>query len=157
LLVVGGLDELVDQGGGGDVADPPAGFGGGGAQADEQADKQGRGVADGVRELIAPGETVMVLLDARHAKDHVLAELRAYGELVTPGSYIVAADGIMERLVGAPRTEPDWAWNNPVAAIEEFLRGDERFVAEEPPFAFNEGLVRERVTYWPRGYLRRVR
>jgi hypothetical protein len=36
------------------------------------------------------------------------------------------------------------------------LREDSRFVAEEPEFVFNEGLVRERVTYWPRGFLKRV-
>ncbi|MEA2450021.1 MAG: hypothetical protein QOG63_1953 [Thermoleophilaceae bacterium] len=110
-----------------------------------------------VADLVRPGETVMVLLDARHSRDHVLAELRAYGGLVSPGSYIVAADGIMERLIGAPRSEPDWDWNNPLAAIDEFLREDDRFVAEEPAFAFNEGLVTERITYWPRGFLRRVR
>src|SRR5215211_5393374 len=55
-----------------------------------------------VADQIRPGETAMVVLDARHTRDHVLAELRAYGELVSPGSYIVAADGIMERLAGAP-------------------------------------------------------
>ena len=32
VFVVGGLDQLVDQGGGGDVADPVAGLGGGDAQ-----------------------------------------------------------------------------------------------------------------------------
>ena len=30
------------------------------------------------------------------------------------------------------------------------------FVAEEPDFPFNEGRVRARVTYSPRGFLRRV-
>ena len=45
---------------------------------------------------------------------------------------------------------------NPASAVEEFLREDTRFVAEEPPFAFNEGLVTERVTYWPGGFLKRV-
>jgi len=110
-----------------------------------------------VEAQVAPGDTTLVLLDANHKKDHVLAELRAYGGLVTPGSYVVVADAIMGRVVGAPRTEPDWAWNNPAAAIEEFLGEDTRFALEEPPFAFNEGLVTERVTYWPGGYLRRVR
>jgi cephalosporin hydroxylase len=109
-----------------------------------------------VEAQVAPGETTLVLLDANHTKDHVLAELRAYADLVSPGSYLVVADGIMERLGGAPRTEPDWSWNNPLSAIEEFLAGDSRFVAEEPSFAFNEGAVTERVTYWPRGYLRRI-
>jgi cephalosporin hydroxylase len=109
-----------------------------------------------VQEQIAPGETTLVLLDSGHHKDHVLAELRAYAGFVTPSSYIVVMDGIMGRLVGAPRSEPDWSWNNPVSAIAEFLEEDVRFVAEEPTFAFNEGLVTERVTYWPKAFLRRV-
>jgi cephalosporin hydroxylase len=105
---------------------------------------------------VGPGDTVMVLLDARHTKAHVLAELRSYGPLVSPGSYIVAADGIMEKLAGAPHSEPDWDRNNPLAAVDEFLAENDRFVAEEPAFAFNEGLVTERVTHWPRAFLRRV-
>jgi cephalosporin hydroxylase len=109
-----------------------------------------------VRERVATSETVVVLLDANHTKEHVLSELRAYAELVTPGSYFVVMDGIMKSLAGAPRTEPDWAWNNPLGAIEEFLAEDSRFVAEEPTFAFNEGTVTERVTYWPGGFLRRA-
>src|SRR5215203_4676309 len=36
LSVVGGLDQLIGQGGGGDVADPASLFSGGGAQGDEQ-------------------------------------------------------------------------------------------------------------------------
>ncbi|MEA2473001.1 MAG: hypothetical protein QOE06_916 [Thermoleophilaceae bacterium] len=106
---------------------------------------------------VAPGETALVLLDSHHRKEHVLAELRAYAGLVTPGSYIVVMDGIMERLSGAPRSEPDWSWNNPGSAIAAFLDEDDRFVEEEPGFAFNEGLVTDRITYWPRGFLKRVR
>ena len=108
-----------------------------------------------VRALIRPEERVLVVLDARHTKDHVLAELRAYAPFVAPGSYIVATDGIMGDLAGAPRSAPDWSWNNPKAAALEFAQGDARFVLEEPAFPFNEGLVRERVTYWPGAYLRR--
>jgi hypothetical protein len=29
------------------------------------------------------------------------------------------------------------------------------FVLDEPGFAFNEGAVRNHVTYWPNSYLRR--
>ena len=104
---------------------------------------------------IGPGDTTLVLLDAGHTKDHVLAELRAYADLVTFGSYVLVADAIMAELDGAPRTEPDWAWNNPATAIDEFLATDDRFERTEPPFAFNEGLVAERVTYWRGGILRR--
>ena len=109
-----------------------------------------------VRARVAPGETALVLLDSSHRKEHVLAELRAYADLVTPGSYIVVADAIMERLVGAPRSDETWSWDNPASAIAAFLEEDPRFVAEEPAFAFNEGLVTERVTYWPGGYLKRA-
>jgi hypothetical protein len=37
------------------------------------------------------------------------------------------------------------------------VRRDSRFVIEEPPFPFNEGMVRDRVTYWPSAYLKRVK
>jgi cephalosporin hydroxylase len=109
-----------------------------------------------VEAQVAPGDTTIVMLDSNHKRDHVLAELRAYAHLVTPGSYFVVMDAIAGRLAGAPRTEPDWDWNNPATAIAEFLAEDARFVAEEPPFAFNEGLVSERITYWPGGFLKRV-
>jgi cephalosporin hydroxylase len=110
-----------------------------------------------VRGLVAPGESAMVMLDSSHRRDHVLAELRAYADLVSPGSWFVVMDAIAGRLPGAPRTEPDWSWDHPGSAIELFLAEDDRFVAEEPEFAFNEGLVGERVTYWPGGFLRRLR
>lgn len=109
-----------------------------------------------VQAQIAPGDTTLVLLDSNHQKEHVLAELRSYGDLVSPGSYIVVMDGIAEQLAGAPRSQPDWSWNNPASAIREFLETDSRFAQEEPSFAFNEGLVARRVTYWPGGYLKRV-
>jgi cephalosporin hydroxylase len=113
-------------------------------------------VVERVREEVGAAETVLVLLDSSHKRDHVLAELEAYGELVSVGSYIVAMDGIMEQLVGAPRTAPDWSWNNPLQAVRDFLQGNDRFSMEEPPFPFNEGVVRSRVTYWPCAFLRRV-
>ncbi len=109
-----------------------------------------------VRMLVQPGEKVMVILDSNHTKDHVLGELRAYGDLVTVDSYVVACDAIMRDLVGAPRTKPDWGWNNPGSAVEEFLKERKDFVSERVPFAFNEGVIQEPVTYWVGGYLRRV-
>ena len=108
-----------------------------------------------VRESIRTGDRVLILLDSCHTKAHVLAELEAYGPLVTPGSYIVAMDGIMGQVVGAPRTQPDWTWNNPTAAAAEFVTHHPEFELVEPPFPFNEGAIRERVTYWPGAFLRR--
>ncbi len=106
--------------------------------------------------MIHPGEKVLVLLDSCHTKAHVLAELESYSPLVTVDSYLVVADGIMENLVGAPGTQPDWSWNNPRQAALEFLEKNSRFVLEEPVFPFNESAVEQRITYWPSAFLRRV-
>lgn len=113
-------------------------------------------VAD-ARSRIKPGERVLVLLDSNHTRDHVLAELRAYAPMVSVGSYIVATDGIMKQVVGGPRTKPEWTWDNPIAAAEAFVAENRDFVIEEPGFPFNEGVVTERVTYWPRAFIKRVR
>lgn len=111
-----------------------------------------------VTSLVGPGETVLVTLDSNHTKAHVLAELQAYAPLVTVGSYIVAADGVMADLVGAPRTEPDWIWNNPKAAAAEFARSSDDFVLEPPTPQFNEGVTTgTTVSYWPGGWLRRTK
>ena len=59
-------------------------------------------VVAAVRSKIAPEERVMVILDSNHSYAHVLAELDAYAGMVSPGSYIVATDGIMRDLEGAP-------------------------------------------------------
>lgn len=109
-----------------------------------------------VRETIRDDETVLTILDSNHRRMHVEAELEAYAPMVTPGSYIVACDGIMAQVAGAPRTAADWTWDNPLTAIEGFLSRHPEFAPEEPAFPFNEGSVRSRVTYWPRGFLRRL-
>ena len=109
-----------------------------------------------VQAEVNQGERTIVLLDSCHTKEHVLAELHAYSPLVSPGSYIVAMDGIMQDVVGAPRTEPDWKWNNPRQAALEFVAANPDFVIEEPPFLFNEGSVTDRVTYWPSAFIKRV-
>lgn len=113
------------------------------------------GTLAAVRHSIGPDERVMVVLDSNHCRAHVEAELDLYAPLVSSGSYIVACDGIMQELAGAPRTAPDWTWNNPVAAAEAFLARHSEFVLEEPGFPFNDGAVRSRVTYWPKSFLRR--
>jgi len=110
-----------------------------------------------VRSLVLPEEKVLVILDSRHTKDHVMAELKAYSPLVSVDSYVIVMDGIMEQVVGAPRTQKDWAWNNPRQAALEFLASNSDFVLDEPEFMFNEGTVRHRITYAPDAFLRRKR
>lgn len=110
-----------------------------------------------VRAEIKPGEKVLVILDSNHTRQHVLDELRAYADIVTPGSYIVATDGIMGEVVGGPRTKPEWTTDNPEQAAKDFIAENANFILEEPVWPFNEGVVRSRVTYWPGCYVKRVR
>jgi len=112
-------------------------------------------IVQSVKDQIGPAETVLVLLDSNHHKDHVLAELEAYSSLVSPGSYIVACDGVMQQVVGAPRTAKDWIWNNPLSAVNEFVANHHEFECVEPIWPFNESKITERVTYWPRAFLRK--
>jgi cephalosporin hydroxylase len=115
------------------------------------------GVVQKVRSMVTAEDKVFVMLDSNHTKAHVLAELQSYAGLVSVGSYIVAADGIMEEVVGAPRTKEDWTWNNPKVAAAEFVAANPSFVLEAPSRPFNEGLIKEPVTYWPGAWIRRIK
>jgi cephalosporin hydroxylase len=106
--------------------------------------------------LIHPGETTLVLLDSAHSRDHVLAELEAYAPLVTVGSYVVVMDGVMALVADTPRGQPEWSDDNPISAVEEFVRRHPEFVVEQPPWPFNESDLRSSITHWPRGYLHRT-
>jgi cephalosporin hydroxylase len=108
-----------------------------------------------VRALVGEGDRTLVVLDSNHSKAHVRAELEAYHALVTPGSYIVATDGIMEDVAMAPRGDGAWLADNPAAAAREFAADHPEFVLEQPPWSFNESELRENVTHWPAAYLRR--
>jgi cephalosporin hydroxylase len=108
------------------------------------------------RKQIPPDAKVIICLDSNHSCNHVSEELERYGPLVSRGSYIVVMDGIMGKLVGAPRSKPDWGSNNPLQAARAWIARHPEFVVEEPPFQFNEGLVKQRVTYWPGAYLKRI-
>ena len=108
-----------------------------------------------VRKLVAPGETVLVVLDSCHESAHVRAELEAYCDLVTPGSYIVATDGSMRDLDDVPRGRPEWKWDNPASAAIEFSQEHSEFSMEEPPWPFNESELTQRITHWPNAFLKR--
>lgn len=109
-----------------------------------------------VKGLVKRGEVVLVLLDSLHTKEHVAQELEAYHDLVTPGSYVVATDGIMRDLHDVPRGKPEWLWDNPAVAAAEFLRRHVEFVMEQPSWPFSESHLTENVTHWPGAWLRRT-
>ncbi|MCB9940151.1 MAG: cephalosporin hydroxylase family protein [Planctomycetaceae bacterium] len=120
-----------------------------------EGDSTAEDTVEQVRKSIAEGDTVMVLLDSCHTKQHVLRELEAYHSLISPGSYIVATDGIMRDLSDVPRGQSDWDVNHPVAAVEEFLASHPEFHLEQPAWTFNESELSRNVTHWPAAWLRR--
>jgi cephalosporin hydroxylase len=102
-------------------------------------------VVDRVRAAADAAEgPVLVILDSDHARDHVLAELRAYADLVTPGSYVIVED---TDLNGHP-VLPNWG-PGPSEAVEAFL-------AERSDFAPDRDRERFLLTMNPGGFLRRV-
>lgn len=111
-------------------------------------------IVKAVKDSVGDAETVLVILDSNHTYAHVMDELNAYHDLVTPGSYIVSTDGVMRDVVGAPRTEPDWDTNNPANAAEDFVKEHDHFEIQQHPWPFNESTLSENVTHWPSAYIK---
>ncbi len=108
-----------------------------------------KATVDEVRRLIRPDDTVLVTLDSNHTAAHVAKELQLYAPLVTPDSYLVVFDGVMEVLTDAPGGSPAWGTDNPWHAVRDFLGENDQF--EIDPY-YN----RLKVTHCPGGFLKRV-
>lgn len=106
-----------------------------------------------VRTLVGKSEPVLVILDSDHSCAHVSRELEAYAPLVTPGSCIIATDGVMRDLADVPGGEPAWAEDNPAAAARHFLAAHPEFEMRAPPWRMHRSPLQENVTYWPDGWL----
>jgi cephalosporin hydroxylase len=103
---------------------------------------------DAVRARIGPGESVMVMLDSNHTRDHVRAELELYSPLVGPGGYVVVFDEVMPMVADAPNGKPSWDFDNPLEAVRNFL-------AAHPDFEVDRSYERLATTYCRSGFLRR--
>jgi cephalosporin hydroxylase len=111
---------------------------------------------DHVRSLIRPGEKVMVILDSNHLRDHVGAELEAYGPMVSPGCHLLVQDGVMKLVAGMPRTGEDWDWNNPISATHAFLAKHPEFRLAKAARPFDESAETPDCSHHPDGWLVRV-
>lgn len=112
---------------------------------------------DSVKNSIAANKSILVILDSCHSHQHVLAELEAYQDLVTVGSYLVVTDGIMQHLYDVPRGNTCWQKDNPVTAVEEFLQTHCEFIYEQPIWLFNESELSKNITHWPMAWLKKIR
>lgn len=90
------------------------------------------------------GGPVLVVLDSDHSRSHVAAELEAYGPLVTPGSFMLVQDGLIDMVPIFRGTRP-----GPLPAIRAFLAGHPEFELDR------ERCERFLITHHPLGWLRR--
>lgn len=105
---------------------------------------------DSLEKLLVEGKSITVMLDSNHSKEHVLKELQLYSKFVTKGSYLIVQDGAQEWVSDIPRGKPEWKEDNPLAAIEIFLKENDDFVIDEK-------YTRLGITQSPNGYLRKVK
>ena len=107
-------------------------------------------IVEQVRHAAARNERVMVCLDSNHTHDHVLAELRAYAPLVTPGCYCVVFDTVIEDLEPGSFSGRPWdVGDNPRTAVAAYLAENADFVVDE------ELEAKLLISVAPGGYLRR--
>lgn len=103
-----------------------------------------------VRKRATHHERIMVFLDSNHTHDHVLAELEAYAPLVSPGSYCVVFDTVIEDLPAGMYPNRPWdVGNNPKTAVHNFLSRNNDFQIDAD---MDAKLL---ITVAPGGYLRR--
>ena len=112
-------------------------------------------VVETVRNKVGKSKKVFVFLDSDHSKAHVLRELNAYSAMVTPGSYIVATDGVMQSLSDTPSGRKEWVEDNPAAAAREFVANHPEFEIKKPTALFGNQYVIKELTYWPDAWLYR--
>jgi cephalosporin hydroxylase len=87
---------------------------------------------------------IIVLLDSDHNEAHVRREMDAYHRFVTPGSFLLVQDGVIDTLPVFAAGRP-----GPLPAIEAFLK-------EHPEFEVDtERCSRFLITHSPKGWLRR--
>ncbi len=108
-------------------------------------------VISSVKERAARAERVMVLLDSNHTQEHVLAELEAYASLVSPGSYCVVFDTIVEDLPADMFLNRSWGpGNSPKTAVNQFLALHTEFTSDT---TIDNKLL---ISVAPQGYLKRA-
>lgn len=100
-------------------------------------------VLERVRAAAEGCATVMVLLDSDHSREHVLAECRAYADVVTEGSYLVVEDTDVNGHPVYPEHGP-----GPMEALEQFL-------SENDEFRHDESRDKLLVSQNPGGWLRK--
>jgi len=109
-------------------------------------------IVDQVVQKTKGKKRILVCLDSNHTHDHVLAELEAYAQLTTVGSYCIVFDTIVEDMPQELAGDRPWGpGNNPKTAVFEYLKSHTEFEIDRD--IQNKILI----TVAPEGFLKRVR
>jgi cephalosporin hydroxylase len=109
-------------------------------------------IVEQVKVKAAGKQKILIFLDSNHTHEHVLAELRAYAELTSVGSYCVVFDTLIEDLPADMFPDRPWGvGNNPKTAVWEYLK-------THPEFEIDKSIQNKLlITVAPDGYLKRLR
>ena len=107
---------------------------------------------DQVRAFAKDFHNPLVILDSNHTHNHVLEELRLYAPLVRVGSYLVVMDTAVNWVSKDAVGDRPWGpGNNPMTALDAFLKENDRFVIES---GISDKLG---ITVAPRGFLKCIK
>lgn len=95
---------------------------------------------------------ILICLDSNHTHAHALAELEAYAQLTSVGSYCVVFDTLIEDMGEGAYPERPWGpGNNPKTAVWEYIKTHQEFEIDK---SIQQKLL---ITVAPDGYLKRIR
>jgi len=101
-----------------------------------------------IKKHLSNDDKVMVILDSNHSHDHVLNELKCYAPLVTKNQYLIVCATAVNNLPVHPKRARPWGPDkNPMTALIEYQKEDNRFITNED---IDNKLL---ITYMPGGYL----
>lgn len=104
-----------------------------------------------VHQFAANYKRILVCLDSNHTHDHVLAELEAYAQLTSVGSYCVVFDTVIEDMPADMFPNRPWGpGNNPKTALRAWITKHPEFVVDR---SVEHKLL---ATVAPEGFLKRV-
>ncbi len=100
------------------------------------------------------GKKVLITLDSCHNYEHVLNEIKAYGKMVSKGSYLIVQDTIIDekeeyidKYGGCPGYDQR---GGPGRAVAEYVATNDDFVVDD----CGEKYL---LTFYPGGYLKKVK
>jgi cephalosporin hydroxylase len=104
-----------------------------------------------VHQFAANYKRILVCLDSNHTHDHVLAELEAYAQLTSVGSYCVVFDTVIEDMPADMFPNRPWGpGNNPKTALRAWI-------GKHPEFVVDRSIEHKLLaTVAPEGFLKRV-